>query len=102
MIFSAGTRTSSNVRIVVSEECIPILEIADLDIPGVSMGTMISDLFLCAGPSLVLARRQDQSDCRPLVIQILVPLITRSSPALLALVVMLATSDPPPGSLYRL
>ena len=90
------------MSIVVSEACIPILEMVDLVIPLVSMGTTIRDLFLCAAPSLVLARRQDQSDCIPFVIHILVPLITRSSPTLLAVVVMLATSDPPPGSLARL
>ncbi|MOA57459.1 hypothetical protein D3C78_1816420 [compost metagenome] len=39
-------------------------------------GTMISDLFLCTGPSDVLASRQIQSAWVPLVIHILEPLIT--------------------------
>ena len=44
--------------------------------PGASIGTMISDLFCAAGPSLVLASRQHQSACMPLVIHILEPLMT--------------------------
>ena len=42
--------------------CIPIFEMADLVIPLASMGTTIRDLFWWGFPSLVLARRQAQSD----------------------------------------
>ena len=61
MMCSTGTRTSSKVRMVVSDAwsfnvtifidqtliltCIPIFEMADLVIPLVSMGTTIRDLF---------------------------------------------------------
>ena len=54
----------------------PILWIFCRVMPGASIGTTIRLLFLCAGPSLVLASRQHQSACMPLVIHILVPLIT--------------------------
>ena len=39
-------------------------------------GTTMRLLFLCGGPSPVLASRQHQSACMPLVIHILVPLTT--------------------------
>merc|ERR1719334_30100 len=99
IIFLAGTLTSSKARMAVSEAFIPSLDILDLVIPLESIGTTISDLLAWALPSLVFARRQAQSDCIPLVIHILVPFITKSSPSLRALVVRLATSLPPPGSL---
>jgi hypothetical protein len=54
----------------------PILWIFCRLMPGASIGTMISDLFLCGRPSEVLASRQHQSACMPLVIHILVPLMT--------------------------
>ena len=79
--------------------CIPIFEMAALVMPGASMGTTIRDLLAWGFPWLVLARRQAQSACSPLVIHILVPEMTRSPPSLLAVVVRAATSLPPPGSL---
>ena len=51
------------------------------------------------GPSSVLARRQIQSAWKAFVIHIFWPLMTRSSPTLLAVVWQAATSLPPPGSL---
>ena len=71
-----GTRTLSKNSSAVSLESMPILWIFWRVMPAASMGTMISDLFLCAGPSLVLASRQHQSAFIPLVIHILEPLIT--------------------------
>ena len=44
--------------------------------PFVFIGTMISDLLLCAGASLVFARQHIQSACMPFVIHIFVPVIT--------------------------
>lgn len=44
-------------------------------IPGKFIGRQMSDLFLCAGPSLVFARRHIQSAWAPLVIHIFPPLI---------------------------
>ena len=78
----------------------PILFIIVLVMPLLSIGTITRDLLNHFPPSFsVLASRQAQSLCIPLVIHILVPLITRSSPFLSAVVLMAATSDPPPGSL---
>ena len=66
--------------------------------PLVFMGTTISDLFLCAWPSPVLARRHIQSACAPLVVHILPPLITQSPPTRRAVVLIEATSEPAPVS----
>ena len=44
--------------------------------PGVFIGTMISDLFTCGLSSLGLASRQMKSADGELVIHILLPLIT--------------------------
>ena len=55
-------------------------------VPLVFMGTQMRDLFLCARPWLVLARRHIQSAWAPFVIQSFVPLIMRSSPLLSAFV----------------
>ena len=44
--------------------------------PFAFIGTQISDLFLCAAPWLVLAKRHIQSACVPLVVHILPPLMT--------------------------
>jgi hypothetical protein len=60
---------------------------------------MISDLLRWGPPSAeVLASRQHQSACMPLVIHILLPLITQSPPSFFAVVFTAATSEPPPGS----
>ncbi|MNT81055.1 hypothetical protein D3C72_2206050 [compost metagenome] len=45
-------------------------------LPSSLIGTTISDLFLCTGPSDVLHSRQIQSDWVPLVIHILEPEMT--------------------------
>ena len=76
MTLRRGTRTLSKNSCAVSLECMPIFSIFWRVMPGASIGTMISDLFLCAAPSLVLASRQHQSACMPLVIHILEPLMT--------------------------
>ena len=68
-----GTRTPSKNSMAVSDESIPTLWIFCFVMPGRFIGTMIRLLFLCTGPSLVLASRQHQSACRPLVIHILLP-----------------------------
>ncbi|KAG7281333.1 hypothetical protein CRUP_023484 [Coryphaenoides rupestris] len=52
------------------------------------MGRQMRDLLRCGGPSLVLASRHIQSACVPLVVHILPPLTTNSSPFLTALVIM--------------
>ena len=66
--------------------------------PLVFIGTTISDLFLWAGPSSVLASRHIQSACAPLVVHILPPLITQSPPTRRAVVLIEATSEPAPVS----
>jgi hypothetical protein len=77
----------------------PIFRIFCRVIPGASIGTTIRLLFRCGGPSEVLASRQHQSACSPLVIHIFVPSITQSPPSARARVFSAATSDPAPGSL---
>src|SRR5690606_5960090 len=98
MMLRLGTRTSSKKSCAVSEEFMPIFLIFCRLMPLASIGTQINDLFLCGGPSDVLASRQHQSAFMPLVIHILVPVITRSSPSGRAVVLTAATSEPPPGS----
>ena len=44
--------------------------------PFAFIGTQISDLLRCLGPSPVLASRHIQSACAPLVIHILPPSMT--------------------------
>ena len=44
--------------------------------PFAFIGTQISDLFLCSGPSEVLAMRHIQSAWVPLVVHILPPSMT--------------------------
>src|ERR1700760_1620366 len=69
-----------------------------MSMPLVFIGTTISDLFLCACPSPVFARRHIQSACAPLVVHILPPLMTQSPPTRRALVLIEATSEPAPVS----
>jgi len=72
-----GTRTLSKKICAVSEERIPILSsLRATWTPLLFIGTQISDLLRCFGPSLVFASRQIQSACVPLVIHILPPLMT--------------------------
>ena len=66
--------------------------------PLVFIGRQISDLFLCTGPSPVLASRHIQSAWVPLVVHILPPLITQSPPTRRAVVLIEATSEPAPTS----
>src|SRR5258708_14024468 len=66
--------------------------------PLVFIGTTISDLFLWAAPSPVLASRHIQSACAPLVVHIFPPSITQSPPPRRAGVLIEATSEPPPVS----
>ena len=61
----------------VGEERMPSLSRCELRlIPGVFIGTMISDLLMCGLSSEVLASRQMKSALGELVIHILLPLIT--------------------------
>ena len=77
-----GTRTSSKKSCAVSDEFMPILWIFCLVMPGLSIGTMISDFALWGAASAsVLTSRQHQSALSPLVIHIFWPLITKSSPS---------------------
>lgn len=62
-------------------------------LPGRFMGRQMRDLFLCGGPSLVLAKRHIQSACAPLVVHILPPLMTSSSPFRTAFVFMPGTQQ---------
>ena len=72
-----GTRTSSKKICAVSDERIPILSsFRATSTPLLFIGTQISDLLRCLGPSPVLASRQIQSALTPLVIHILPPLMT--------------------------
>ncbi|CAN7976581.1 unnamed protein product, partial [Ixodes persulcatus] len=104
MMFLAGTRTSSKKNCAVSDEWCPIFLMlratAPSHSPGVFRGRQMSDLVLWGGPSRrVLASRHIQSAWQPLVIHILPPLITRSSPLSSAVVlILLATSEPQSGS----
>src|SRR6185436_14669583 len=94
-----GTFTSSKKIWAVSDERMPSLSsFFTTCTPLVFIGTTISDLFLCTGPSLVLARRHIQSAWVPLVVHILPPLITQSPPIRLAVVLSEATSEPAPTS----
>ena len=73
----SGTFTSSKKICAVSELRMPILSSFFATwTPLVFIGREISDLFLCTGPSPVLASRHIQSACGPLVVHILPPLIT--------------------------
>ena len=82
MRWRTGTRTSSKKICAVSELHMPNFLIFCTSMPlarrpAASLsGTMMSDLFLCEGPSEVLHSRQIQSAWVPLVIHILEPLIT--------------------------
>ena len=61
----------------VSEECMPSFSIRRATVtPLLLIGTQISDLLRCFGPSPVLANRQIQSALTPLVIHILPPEMT--------------------------
>ena len=72
-----GTRTLSKKICAVSDECMPSLSsFRAMLTPLVFIGTQISDLLRCFGPSPVLASRQIQSAWVPLVIHILPPLMT--------------------------
>ena len=75
MTLRRGTRTLSKNSWAVSLESMPIFSIFWRVMPGLFIGTMMSDLFLCAAPSEVLASRQHQSACMPLVIHIFEPLM---------------------------
>src|SRR5579871_3941827 len=75
-----------------------LLSFFTIEMPLVSIGTTISDLFLWTCPSPVLASRHIQSACAPLVVHILPPLITQSPPTRRALVLIEATSEPAPVS----
>ncbi|CFN70366.1 Uncharacterised protein [Bordetella pertussis] len=78
MRLETGTRTSSKNSSAVSEaRSTSLSSLRETLTPGVSSGTMMSDLFLCGPPSCeVLHSRQIQSPCTPLVIHIFEPLIT--------------------------
>src|ERR1700754_803007 len=94
-----GTLTSSKKICAVSELRMPSLSsFFTTCTPLVFIGTQISDLFLCAGPSPVLASRHIQSACVPLVVHILPPSIPQPPPTRLAVVLTEATSDPAPTS----
>ena len=72
-----GTRTLSKKICAVSDERMPILSsLRATCTPLLFIGTQISDLLRWTWPSLVLASRQIQSACTPLVIHILPPLMT--------------------------
>jgi len=61
----------------VSDEFMPaFFSLRATSTPRVFIGTQISDLLRWAEPSEVLASRQIQSACVPLVVHILPPLIT--------------------------
>ena len=98
-VLRTGTFTLSKKVCTVSEARMPSLSsFLAMVMPLVFIGTMISDLFLCAWPSPVLASRHIQSAWAPLVVHILPPLITQSPPTRLAVVLIEATSEPAPVS----
>ena len=73
----SGTRTLSYTNSAVSLDQLPIFSSFLLtEKPGVSVGTMISDMPLNDFPGVVRTSRQTQSACTPLVMNSLLPLIT--------------------------
>src|SRR5216684_8787764 len=99
MMLRTGTLTSSKKICAVSELRMPSLSsFFTTCTPLVFIGRQISDLFLWAAPSPVLASKHIQSACVPLVVHILPPLITQSPPTRLAVVLSEATSEPAPTS----
>src|SRR4029077_17621135 len=94
-----GTLTPSKKICAVSEARMPSLSSLRATVtPFVFIGTQISDLLRCLGPSPVLASRHIQSAWAPLVVHILPPLITQSPPTRRASVLIEATSEPAPVS----
>jgi hypothetical protein len=75
MRLRCGTRTLSKNSCAVSLECMPIFSIFWRVMPG-HHRHHDERLVRVHRPSLVLASRQHQSACRPLVIHILEPLMT--------------------------
>ena len=72
-----GTRTSSKWICAVSLECMPsFFSVRATVTPFDFIGTQMRVLLRWVGPSPVLARRQIQSACAPLVVHILPPLMT--------------------------
>lgn len=95
IMWSAGTRTSSKTTSVVLELRIPILSSClPTDTPGRSRSTMNREM-----PCLPLEGSVEQvtvyrSDTPPLVMKVLPPVMTYSSPSLTALVLQLPASEP--------
>src|SRR5215468_8376445 len=99
IVWRSGTFTSSKKICAVSELRMPSLSsFLTTCTPLVFIGRQINDLFLCTGPSPVLAKRHIQSACVPLVVHILPPLMSQSPPTRLAVVLSEATSEPAPTS----
>ena len=99
IVWRTGTFTLSKKVCTVSDARMPsLLSFLATVMPLVFMGTTISDLFLCAWPSPVLASRHIQSAWAPFVVHILPPFITQSPPTRLAVVLIEATSEPAPVS----
>src|SRR6218665_2066592 len=98
-----GTHTSSKNTCAVSDDHMPTFLILFIVMPGRSLpfsrsGRQINDLLRCGSSPPVLASRHIHSACKPLVIHILEPLITSSSPSLGAVVFTEPTSEPAPAS----
>ena len=67
-----GTTPSKKIC-AVSDARMPTIPSLRATVTSVFIGTQISDLFRCLGPSPVLASRHIQSACAPLVIHIFPP-----------------------------
>ena len=90
-------RTLSRTSSAVSDDSQPVfLSARPTEKPGVPFSTMNMEMSRLPGPDL--AAMKYRSACTPLVMNILVPLSTQSSPSRLAVVRMPATSEPAPGS----
>ncbi len=99
MVLLTGTRASSKTSSAVSEERLPSLSsVRETRTPGVAVSTTICDIPWWPPASQVRASKHSQSACVPLVMYILLPLMTHSSPSRTARVRIEATSEPAPAS----
>src|ERR1035437_3116141 len=101
--FVAGTRTSSKNSSAVSAAFCPIFSsLRPFLNPARSASTRNTDTPLAPAAGSVLATTTTRSQLRPLLMKVLLPLITYSSPCLTALVRIAFRSEPAPGSLMAI
>ncbi len=99
--FETGTLTSEKATSAVSLALIPILPYnLFASYPGLSVSTITNECLLCLSvfSGSVLQNTTRNLAISPFVINILFPLMTYSSPSLMAVVIAPAASDPASGS----